>query len=88
MDSTKLTEFLPRPVYDVEILKDPNGNDLVKILTYDNDKDGWIEVARVKLSRSEYVRDRHSLDDIGYELFKNLRARKLLIEEFNRRFGR
>lgn len=43
-------------------------NKFIKIIYDSYEADGWVEVARIHLSKSEWVRDRFSVEDILDEL--------------------
>ena len=88
MDTKKLIDYISPPDYDFVLLKDKNGQDILKIIAWDNDVAGNIEIARVKLSKSQYVRDRYSLEDIGYELMKNKKCRKEATQQLKMNSGK
>jgi len=48
--------------------KRKNGNEFLKLIWYSNEADGWVEVGRFNMSKSEFVQNVWSLNDIYEDL--------------------
>lgn len=54
--------------FDYMLCGRKNGTDFIKVIYDSYEADGWVEIARINLSKSEWVRDRFSTKDIFDEL--------------------
>lgn len=64
----KAKEILNRKQFDYVPCTTKKGNKFIKIIYNSYEADGWVEIARIHLSKSEWVRDRFSIEDIFDEL--------------------
>lgn len=55
-------------LFDFVISTRKNGTEFIKVIYYSNEYCGWVEVARVNLSKHEWVQDKFSIWDIFSEL--------------------
>ncbi len=64
----KAKEILNRKQFDYILCTKKNGNKFIKVIYDSYEADGWVEVARINLSKSEWVEDRFSIEDVLDEL--------------------
>jgi len=55
-------------VFKWQKCKRKNGTEFLKLIWYSNDADGWVEVGRFNMSKSEFVQNIWSLNDIYEDL--------------------
>ncbi|WP_353096202.1 hypothetical protein [Tissierella praeacuta] len=61
-------EILNRKQFDFHLSTTKKGNKFIKIIYDSYEVGGWVEIGRIHLSKSEWVRDRFSIEDIFEEL--------------------
>lgn len=64
----KVKEVLNRKQFNYILCTTKKGNKFIKIIYDSYEADGWVEIARIYLSKSEWVRDRFSIEDVLAEL--------------------
>ncbi len=72
---TDFTEFTGLTSFDYLDCTTKEGEPFIKIIRYDNDASGYVEVARVKPSKSKYLDGADELEEIFIELKENNKAR-------------
>jgi hypothetical protein len=50
--------------FEYKIYTRENGHKFIKILVYSNEGGGYVEVGRINLTRSEWVRDNFSIEEV------------------------
>ena len=64
----RVKRALNKRQFDYMLCGRKNGTDFIKVIYDSYEADGWVEIARINLSKSEWVRDRFSTKDIFDEL--------------------
>ncbi len=57
-----------RKMFNFTLCDRKNGTRFIKIIYYDSEAGGWVEVARINLSKNEWVQDNFTMKDIFDEL--------------------
>ena len=60
----KAKEVLSRKQFDYVIGKTKKGNRFIKVIYDSYEDNGWVEVARIHLSKNEWVQNTFSIEDI------------------------
>ena len=64
----KVNEILNRKQFKYILCHTKKGNKFIKIVYDSYEVDGWVEIARIHLSKSEWVRNRFSIEDVLEEV--------------------
>ena len=64
----KAKEVLNRKQFAYILCTRKNGSKFIKIVYDSYEVDGWVEIARINLSKSEWVENRFSIEDVLDEL--------------------
>jgi hypothetical protein len=54
--------------FDYVLCTRKNGTKFIKVVHYSCEFDGWIEIARINLSKHEWVQNNFSIEDVFEEL--------------------
>ncbi|MBC1290606.1 hypothetical protein [Listeria booriae] len=80
MMEQNFTEFVGLTSFDYLDCADKKGNPFIKVIRYDNDMAGYIEVARIKPRKHECLDGTGELEELFVELKDNNKARHRIRE--------
>lgn len=64
----KAKEALSQRIFEFVLCTRKNGTKFIKIVYYSNEAAGWVEIARINLSKNEWVQDNFTTEEVYEEL--------------------
>lgn len=64
----KAKELRDKKMFDYVLCTRKNGTKFIKVVYDSYESDGWVEIARINLSKNEWVRNRFSIEDLFDDL--------------------
>lgn len=74
-----MMKIISRPQFEYQLCERNNGKKFIKVLMQINDADGFVEVARINLTKSHWTdNDYTNVEEIYHELSSNANVIELL----------